>query len=310
MKRFKNILYVADRPSTASPTLERALELAQANRAQLTVLDVIEPAVWSADNQARFGTDLTTILRDRRLEELHELTAAHAGRGVALPVRVEVGTPFLEVIRAVLRDGFDLVIKCAEQPHGFFQRPFGANDQHLIRKCPCPVWIDRPERARPYRKILAAVDPVGDAGAQLDRLVLDLATSFVAWEGSEVHVAHAWWLPGENQLRTAGVQLPPGRVAELLQGQRETHARALQALLADYGMTLDAPQVHFAKGSPAALIAEVAAGLPADLIVLGSVGRTGVPGFFIGNTAESVIQSTTAPVLTVKPAGFRSPVVA
>jgi nucleotide-binding universal stress UspA family protein len=123
-------------------------------------------------------------------------------------------------------------------------------------------------------------------------------------------VVHAWWLPGETQLQTGQVQLPPGRLEELLQAKQESHARALQDLLRDYRMTLDAPQVHFAKGSPAPLIAQVAAALPADLIVLGTVGRTGIPGFFIGNTAESVIQSSMAPVLTVKPAGFRSPVVA
>jgi nucleotide-binding universal stress UspA family protein len=48
--------------------------------------------------------------------------------------------------------------------------------------------------------------------------------------------------------------------------------------------------------------------LEIDLIVMGTVGRTGIPGFFIGNTAEEVLQTTTASILAVKPEGFISPV--
>ncbi len=46
----------------------------------------------------------------------------------------------------------------------------------------------------------------------------------------------------------------------------------------------------------------------ADLIVMGTKGRTGIPGLIIGNTAENVLQRTKASVLAVKPNGFVSPV--
>ena len=46
----------------------------------------------------------------------------------------------------------------------------------------------------------------------------------------------------------------------------------------------------------------------ADLVVIGTVGRTGIPGLIIGNTAENVLQTTSASVLAVKPSGFVSPV--
>lgn len=73
-------------------------------------------------------------------------------------------------------------------------------------------------------------------------------------------------------------------------------------------MTLDSPCVHFEKANAALRIAELADELDADLIVIGTVGRVSIPGFFIGNTAESVMQQTGLPVLTVKPRGFKSPV--
>ncbi len=46
----------------------------------------------------------------------------------------------------------------------------------------------------------------------------------------------------------------------------------------------------------------------ADLLVMGTVCRTGVPGFFIGNTAEDVLQQVDCSVLAVKPKGFVTPV--
>ena len=271
-------------------------------------MDVVEPMVWSAANQARFGTDLTHILRDRRLDELGAMTAEQTEQGLQVRCTVATGTLFLEVVRAVIKNRFDLVIKSAEPSRGHLHQVFGPNDQHLIRKCPCPVWIDRSDRPRPYRKILAAVDPIGDADSRLDRTILELALSFIPWEGSEVHVAHAWHLPGEAQLRGGQMSISQSQVDELLQDKERMHADALQSLLADYDVRLDAPNVHFRKSPPAPLIAELAESLPADLIVIGTVGRVDIPGFFIGNTAESVVQMTDVPVLTVKPRNFKTPI--
>lgn len=311
MKRFKNILYVADRP-LPSPTFDRALELAQANQAQLTVMDVVEPMIWSAENQARFGTDLTNILRDRRQQELIALTEPHdqadPQNTPLIRTQVAVGTPFLEIIRATLRNRFDLVIKSAERPQGFLRSTLGPNDQHLVRKCPCPVWIDREDRGRPYRKILAAVDPLGEQDVGLARTVMDLATSFSAWEGSEIHVAHAWRLPGETTLQGGRFRVPDIDLQQMLQEQENRHARALGELLGDYNLSVADQRVHFVKDTATALITRLAQQLPADLIVMGTVGRTGIPGFFIGNTAEAVLQVTDLPVLTVKPTDFVSPV--
>ena len=67
-------------------------------------------------------------------------------------------------------------------------------------------------------------------------------------------------------------------------------------------------RLHFLKGDPAALITDLAAEHAIDLIVMGTVCRTGVAGFFIGNTAENVLQQVDCSVLTVKPEGFISPV--
>ena len=65
---------------------------------------------------------------------------------------------------------------------------------------------------------------------------------------------------------------------------------------------------HLLWSSPAYDVVRMANELKADLIVVGTIGRRGVEGLLLGNTAESVLTHCDCDVLTVKPAGFVSPI--
>jgi nucleotide-binding universal stress UspA family protein len=67
-------------------------------------------------------------------------------------------------------------------------------------------------------------------------------------------------------------------------------------------------RIHLPKGEAGELIPEVAERERIDLVVMGTVARSGIPGFFIGNTAERILHSLPSSVLAVKPDGFVSPV--
>jgi len=307
MQRFKNILLLAH-GGDAAPVLRRAARLAQANEARLTVMDVIAPINDARRLEERLGLDLTTTVRDRRLEALHQLTAPWVDNGVIIHTKVAAGTPFIEAIRAVRNNGFDLLMKAAEPPAGTLQRLFGSLDMHLLRKCPCPVWIDRPGMRESYRSVLAAVDPAGDDDPALDRTILQLATSLGRREDAVVHVVHAWDLPGESMLRDGMARIPLAELERQLTITRERHEGLVEQLISPYAQGREKPAVHVAKGRPAEVIARVAETVAADLIVMGTVGRTGIPGLIMGNTAEDILQTTQLPVLAVKPAGFVSPI--
>ena len=68
------------------------------------------------------------------------------------------------------------------------------------------------------------------------------------------------------------------------------------------------PQLHLIKGDAKHIVPTIARELDVDLIVMGTVARTGIAGFFMGNTAESILTQLDCSVLTVKPPGFISPV--
>jgi nucleotide-binding universal stress UspA family protein len=308
MKQFKNILLFADGAPERGPTLERAVALAQTNDARLTVMDVVEEQASSAEIESGFGSDLNSILREHRRQALEKMVEPFNGPDDLIYTQVLTGTPFIEVIRSVLSNRHDLVIKACRPPEGFSERLFGGNDMHLMRKCPCPVWIERPAAALPYRRILAAVDPVDEESKESARLVMDLASSLAQRESAQLSVVHVWRLHGESMLRSGFARITEAELESRIEQTRLCHKDGLNRLLAHYDLSTDSPEVHLLKGSPAATIDGLTRDLKADLIVMGTVGRTGVPGFFIGNTAEEVLQTTTASVLAVKPQDFISPV--
>lgn len=302
MKNFRNILYVTEPALDQRSAIARAVTLAERNLAALTLIDVSPLTADSA-------------LLEHRRASLASLAEPHRHR-LTINLEVRTGTVFLEVIRAVLRHGYDLVIKAAENPD-FLKRLFGSDDMHLLRKCPCPLWLMRtPEKAK-YDCIVAAVDldPLRPAAEQkLDRDILEFAGSLALSENATLHLVHAWAAFAEGALmaRSEGMTnaVTTHVEQEFLSRQKLLFAlgeRLRQQLGAEaYNRLL--PRFHLPKGSPQKMLPVVAEEVHADLVVMGTVVRTGIAGFIIGNTAEAVLDQLACSVLAIKPAGFSTPV--
>ncbi|MEW8084656.1 MAG: universal stress protein [Candidatus Thiodiazotropha endolucinida] len=308
MKRFKNIVYFAEGTHESDHALERAFLLAENNHARLTMLDVIEPIDIPQEVTDRFDFDLVEMLKRQRMEQLEALAEPFKTRDSLTYTKVLVGTPFIEVIKAVASHGYDLVIKSARCCDDLSDRLFGSTDLHLLRKCPCPVWVDRPGAAAQYDQILAAVDPMAPTNDNCAALVMDLATSLGRRESAKVDVVHAWTVHGESLLRDGRYRISQTEYDLLMNQTINQHKEPLQELLQNYAMSVGDGAVHLIKGEASTVIHQISDRLNADLIVMGTLGRSGIPGLFIGNTAEEVLQNTRASILAVKPPSFVSPV--
>lgn len=308
MKRFKNILFIADCQHGLNAALDRAVALSQTSGARLTVMDVSPEAGLADYIKQVYAVDLNAQLREQCLQSLEALTQPYTDAGIPIYTKVATGTPFIEVVRAVQRNAHDLVMKVAQHETGLAPSLFGSTDMHLLRKCPCPVWIDQSGGAPVYRRLLAAVDPFDDESGDLQRLILDLATSLAEREHAALEVVHAWELPGESILASGRGRIPRSELDRLLEDTEKRHREALDTLLLPYRLSSEAPNVHLLKGRPAQIVSARAREQPTDLIVMGTLGRVGIPGLFIGNTAEDVLRETQTAVLAVKPSAFVSPV--
>ena len=180
-----------------------------------------------------------------------------------------------------------------------------------MRKCPCPVWVLKDDTAGSFDRILACVDP-GPTETRtrnrLDRMVLDLAISLGEREAARVDVLHVWRLQEEQVLRHGRVT--SGRVAETdrLVHRERARAEAAMATLMEAYPQIPADRLHLVKGPPGETIADFAEDHRSDLIVMGTVARTGIAGLIMGNTAETILGQVRSSVMAVKPEGFESPV--
>jgi universal stress protein E len=268
------------------------------------------------DLESTVGAGVLADMAAGRRHALESFTAPYRER---LPIRHEVltGTGFLEIIRLVLRGRHDLLVKPAENP-SYTARLFGSDDMHLLRKCPCPVWLTKPAETANYRRILAAVDVDPDRADPVERdlnaRILELSSSLALSDFAALDLVHAWEAPGEMAVRTWSDD-PDGAVTRYVEGVRARHERALSRLgeqLRDDigGEAFDylRPELHLRRGVASTVIPEVARTLGADLVVMGTVGRTGIAGLLIGNTAETVLEQLQCAVLAIKPPGFETPV--
>jgi len=314
MKRFKNILLVCNFDAKQNLAVDRAVSLARQNDARLTVFTVIKelPADARMAITAMSPQELLELVVNDHRKKVDALAADIGQQGLDVTSQVVTGTPFLEIIRQVLRDKHDLVILAAEGKSGFKERLFGSTSMHLMRKCPCPVWVVKSAKRAKYKRILAAVDTASDfpdcERESLNPLIMQLASSLAQMDGSDLHLVQVWFLFAEDYLE-ARAQLGKSDIQHLRENTKRQYSSKLSSLLA--GVDLKGLVVHkyLPRSDDASrTIVKLAKNKKIDLLVMGTVCRTGLAGFFIGNTAEKVLSEVNCSVLTVKPEGFVTPV--
>ena len=269
MRGFKSILFATDGSEGEKSVLARAVRLASANSAKLTLFATLDAEDHQFDDQETRSVveAINKAHLEERRNELESLRqeAISEHPQLSIDVVVETGTMALSVILAVLVNHHDLVMKAAAA-------------------------VD-----------LDPTEPDTDA---LAARIMELATSLAAEEGSELHVVHVWRLAAETALR--GRQIDTTDVDKIVDGIEAAHRSELDGFLGPY--PYDKRTVHLVKGRAGDVIPDLAEGLDVDLVVIGTVGRTGVPGLLIGNTAEEILNSVDCSVLTLKPEGFETPI--
>jgi nucleotide-binding universal stress UspA family protein len=156
--------------------------------------------------------------------------------------------------------------------------------------------------------VVCAVD-LHKGSALVAARALDLAASARALEvasgthGEGTAVVHLVCVAEAN---IAGVRPPEGVEApELLGISRGKIDEFVAHRRADFekahpGVAAPTVEVHLDAGDAAEKIVEHAGRLDADLIVLGTHGRTGLKRLLIGSVAEKVVRLASCPVLVVR----------
>lgn len=121
---------------------------------------------------------------------------------------------------------------------------------------------------------------------------LDFAIELGQRLGAEIHLVHVYQLPV--------YALPDGAMMAGPEFTTRVTTEMQRALtdLAEAKASAN-PETHLVEGVPYREIVRMSEELGADLIVLGTHGRTGIRHLLLGSVAERVVRSAKVPVITV-----------
>ncbi|MEX2451408.1 MAG: universal stress protein [Rhodospirillales bacterium] len=303
MESANSILVLYQGTIGSETALDKAHELALSGGTELHVVEVV-------DDKPDIGTILfgkptagknvkLSQLADERRKRLERAVNPICSKGIDVSCDAICGNVIQEVIRQVEANNHDLVVLAADRANGSMNGT-GAW-QHLLRTCPCPVWIVRPDSRAKTRRILAAVNPMRDGteALGLGRRVLDFAGQVARTECAELTIFHAWDFRGKD-LETSRSETTAKVMQRLIEKNRAEHEAALYRLLDSVNLDEVAYDVHMPKGDPCRMIRQFVDENDFDLVVVGYERKNGMSDFLYGNTAEEIIRCLDCPAVAVK----------
>ena len=215
------------------------------------------------------------------------------------------GKSFLCITREVLKNHHDLVMITSRDRSKVGRMLLECPSMDLMSHCPCTLWISRGKLPVRERRVLAALSWKGgeEVCMPLNAKILRTAAALAASSTSELHVIHALPLYGGEGSKGKGLR---SDLAAYVDRLRAEILEQCTSLVAPQHLSLDASHIHLITGSPASVISAFAGEHGMDVIVLGTVARTGIPGLLVGNTAAQVFDQVQASMVVVKPDDFVS----
>jgi len=296
-KTFEHILAGTDLSSQAALAVGEALRLAKRHEARCTVLHAVPDMAALVTSLGGWTPDLdpAQAARAQAAKRLDDHVAAIAGPVDCARVLV-TGKGSSALIDYACDHGCDLIVVGQTGVSGLERVLLGSTAERLLRSAPQAVLVVRADKHEGFHRIVVPTDFSACAEE-----ALALAAEIAADEGAELHLLHVF---DQTELARV-VELHP--TMPYTQMERELHKDAKDKLAKLHQRVAAAVSTctsHIETGIPEDSIVEYAETRGCDLVVMGSVGRSGLNGLFIGNTAERVERRLPCSLLTVKPANF------
>ena len=310
MNAIRRILVAVKDPKAKSfPAVDKAAQLARAFGAELELFHSISMPLYieALGPSNKSLPELEHTWRQELTRHL-EVAAKRAKKfGVEATINVQWDYPVYEaVLRRAKKIKADLIVAgCHDGKHhaaGLLQ----LSDWELLRLSPVPVLLVK--NATPYKNpvVLAAIDPLHTFAkpARLDGEILKTGTAFKSALRGTLHAVHAYvpmlvGLPPSEYLKPdLAARLDTGAKG-LVKTSFEREVRAA---------SIPPARRHLVGKHQLDAIPETVRKTGSAIVVMGAISRSGLKRFFIGNTAEQLIDRVDCDVLIVKPPHFKNDV--
>ena len=269
--------------------VQSAVTLARETGAHLDLVHVVHrPHLYERVLQRHPAGDQELVAR--ATEHLRQTTSSPAFAGIAISHHVRVGAPFAELIAACQELGDGLLVIGARKRSSLSELLVGSTAEKVLRKAPVPVLLAR--RALPEKPtcILAPTD-FSDAS----RAALEEGIALARRWGARLVLLHV--IEPIVQAYAWATDLAGGEIYVIEPAELQPEWDALIASLDLNGVSWEQQTI---KGEVSSTVAAAAQSFAADLIVMGTHGRTGLTHALLGSVAEGVARAAATSVLTVR----------
>ena len=286
---MKRILMATDFSTRSDRALRRATLLAKASGAELVLLHVVD------DDQPR-------RLKETQERESMELLSSFAetarqADGVACEAHLVLGDPFQAIVDAAERLDADLVILGPHRREALSDVFSGTTVERAIRLSRRPVIMVNALPAKPYDCVLIATD-----FSDCSEVAVETARKLGFLGVGKSAVLHAFDAPAHGLMRRASVSTED--IKNYLAEEQEFIDAKMTAFLEKLEFTPTHRVTKFIDSTTAEAILDGATELKANLVVIGTHGRTGLQKWFLGNVAEEVLGDAKMDVLVVPVTSF------
>jgi nucleotide-binding universal stress UspA family protein len=281
----KHILVATDFGDEAAKALDVGVELAKKYGATITLLHVYEipPYPYPAMPVA---VDFVTPIRDAAQKQLASAFEALKLRGVEARSELLYGPPGSAILETAEHRKADLIVVGTHGRKGVMRALLGSVAEKVVRLAQVPVLTVRGSTTA-FSKILVPTDLSEHA-----ERALSTATSLARVSGAKLHVVHVG-----PRVPYFGPPLAAGRAfaSELMVESRKEFDSYMATVRA---RGIEATQT-LSEGVAYVEINRAAKDVGADLIVMGTQGRTGIERVLLGSVAERVVRTSPIPVMVV-----------
>jgi universal stress protein E len=296
MKPHSNTLVGIDYSDNSRNALREAARIANWNDGNLHCVHIIEDEVIAIFREQKDFAELKVM--HTALAHLKEYVEDILGPENGCQCRLRVGHPFHEMIDEIKCRQADLLVLGSRGLSEKSTNNVGSLAQRCVRKAPVEVLLMRQKQDSPYQKIIVCTD-FSDTSNRATLVAADIAIQ----DHARLELLHFHTHPIYPY---SDAVMAPDPAAEFIDSLLDNQKEKLELLAEKLQSSHESLVVKttVVEDSISHAIGSHIKKSEADLVVLGTRGRTGLKSLFLGTKAEKIIHLTSCSILAVKPEGF------
>jgi nucleotide-binding universal stress UspA family protein len=291
MKRLNRIGVGIDFRDKTDHVLASAARLARSSGAELDLIHVLRPPpVYDRVLvRVRDLPDTEKALANAR-HSLELLAASPVARGVVSATHVWLGIPEVEILERAAELGDDLLLvgPSTRRRAGWFG--VGRTASRLVQRAHMPILVAKGDLAEKPARIVAATD-----FSEASRPALVEAVELAKLWNAELVLLHVL----EPLFHLHGLTAKIAGESEVYAVEPSDLEPEWQSLAAHLDLEGLRHRHEVVKGEPVEAILTAVENAAADLLVVGTHGRSAVTRALLGSSAEAILEEYPGPVLIV-----------